>query len=79
MSPASASAFGAFSLTSFAALRFVFETLVGEEHLFSGGKNEFGATLRTLQYSIVVFHEPLSPGPVRAGAWAHFVPESLDA
>ena len=64
MSPASASAFGAFSLTSFAALRFVFESLVGEKHLFAGRKNEFSTTLRTLQYPIVIFHEPLSPGPV---------------
>src|ERR1700751_1437666 len=38
-----------FSLTRLAALRFVFEAFVGEEHLFAGGKNEFGAALRALQ------------------------------
>jgi hypothetical protein len=57
-------ALGPFSLASFATLGFVFEPLVGEKHLFAGGKNEFSTALRTLQHSIVVFHEPLSPGPV---------------
>jgi hypothetical protein len=64
MPPASTSTLGAFRLASLAALGFVLEAFVGEKHLFAGGKNEFSATLRTLQYSIVVFHEPLSPGPV---------------
>jgi hypothetical protein len=64
VSPAATSALGPFRLASFAALWFVFETFVGEKHLFAGGKNEFSATFRTLQYAIVVFHEPLSPGPV---------------
>src|SRR6266849_3302038 len=45
-------------------LGFVFEAFVGEKHLFAGGKNELSTTFRTLQYSIVIFHEPLSPGPV---------------
>jgi hypothetical protein len=64
VSPAATAALGPFGFASFAALGFVFETFVGEKHLLAGGKNEFGTTLRTLQYSIVVFHEPLSPGPV---------------
>src|SRR6266446_7385586 len=61
---AATSALGPFGLATFAALRFVFEALVGEKHLFAGGKNEFSATFRTLQHFVVVFHEPLSPGPV---------------
>src|SRR5712692_1171054 len=64
MTPAATAALGPFSLASLASLGFVFEALVGEKHLFAGGKNELSTTLRTLQYSIVVFHEPLSPGPV---------------
>jgi hypothetical protein len=60
----SSAALGPFRFASLAALWFVFEAFVGEEHLFAGGKYEFSATLRTLQYPIVVFHEPLSPGPV---------------
>jgi len=59
-----ATALGTLRFAGFAALRFVFESFVGEKHLFAGGKYELRATLRTFQYSIVVFHEPLSPGPV---------------
>jgi hypothetical protein len=64
VSATTASALGPFRFASLAALGFVLEAFVGKKHLFAGGKNEFSATLRTLQYSIVVFHEPLSPGPV---------------
>src|SRR5229473_5503810 len=60
---AATAALGAFCLATFAALGFVFEPLVGEKHLFAGGKNELSAALRTLQHSIVIFHEPLSLGP----------------
>jgi hypothetical protein len=77
--PTATAALGPFRFAGFAALGFVFESLVGEKHLFAGRKNEFSTTLRTLQYSIVIFHEPLSPGPVSAGEWADFVPESRDA
>jgi hypothetical protein len=80
VTPASTTAtLGPFRFAGFAALGFVFESLVGEKHLFAGRKNEFSTTLRTLQYSIVIFHEPLSPGPVPAGAWAELVPDSLNA
>jgi len=54
-------AFGSFRLAGFATLRFVLETLVGEKHLFAGGKYELCTTLGTLQDLIVIFHEPLSP------------------
>jgi hypothetical protein len=79
VTPAATPALGPFSLARFAALGFVFESFVGEKHLFAGRKNEFSTTLRTLQHPIVIFHEPLSPGPVPAGEWADFVPESRDA
>src|SRR4029077_20453066 len=62
--PAATAALGPFRLATFAALRFVFEALVGEKHLFAGGKNEFSTALRALQHLVVVFHEPLSPSPV---------------
>jgi len=50
---------GAFSLAVFAPFGFVLETLVGEKHLFAGGKNKFLIALRALQDLIVVFHTPL--------------------
>jgi len=65
-------AFGALGLATFAPLRLVLETFVGEKHLFAGSKNKFSAALRTLQDSVVVFHEPLSPCPSQAGGWAQF-------
>src|SRR2546429_4662096 len=43
--------------------RSVFEAFIREKHLFAGRKNELCAALRTLQHLVVVFHEPLSPGP----------------
>src|SRR6266568_567340 len=60
-------------------LGFVFEAFVGKKHLFAGGKYELSTTLRTLQHLVVVFHEPLSLVPCRAGEWADFAPEGLDA
>src|SRR5262249_46179691 len=68
-----ATAFGALRLARFTSLRFVLEAFVGEKHLFAAGEDELRPTLGTLQYFVVVFHEPLSPGPRRAGA--DFVPE----
>jgi hypothetical protein len=62
--PASA-AFRAFGFAAFTAFWFVLKSFVGEEHLFAGGKNELRIAIGTLQYPVVVFHEPLSPGPVR--------------
>jgi len=76
MTPAATAALGPLGLARLAAFRFVLEAFVGEKHLFAGGKNEFSAAFRTLQYSIVVFHEPLSLVPWRAREWADFVPES---
>ncbi len=79
-SAAATAALGAFGLATFAALRFVFEAFVSEEHLFAGGKNEFSATFRTLQHLVVVFHEPLSPGPVwgrRLGGLCTWEPRCL--
>jgi hypothetical protein len=61
--PATFRAFGFASLTAF---WLVFKSLVGEKHLFAGGKNELRITIGTLQYPVVVFHEPLSPGPFNA-------------
>jgi hypothetical protein len=59
-----AAALGPLCFAGFTSLGFVFETLVGEKHLFAGGEHELRPTLRTLQHLVVVFHEPLSPGPV---------------
>src|SRR5713226_4842157 len=64
VNPATAAALGPLGLATFAALLFVLESLVGKKHLLAGSKNEFSTALRTLQHSIVIFHEPLSPGPV---------------
>ena len=44
----SARCFGAFGFAAFTALRLVLESLIGEEHLLSAGKNKLGATLRAL-------------------------------
>jgi hypothetical protein len=54
------------SFAALAPLRFVLKAFVGEKHLFAGSKYKLGATLRTLQDLIVVFHEPLSLAPYRA-------------
>jgi hypothetical protein len=45
-------AFRALRFATFASLRFVLETFVGEKHLFAGSKNKFSAALRTLQYPV---------------------------
>jgi hypothetical protein len=45
---AASTAFRALGFATFASLRFVLETFVGEKHLFAGSKNKFSATLRTL-------------------------------
>ena len=58
-------ALGASCFAPFTSLRFVLETLVGEKHLFAGGKYKLGAALRTLQDPIVIFHEALPSSPKR--------------
>jgi len=63
----SATAFRPFRFATLAALGFVLETLVGEKHLFAGGKNKLSAALRTLQDLIVKFHDPAPPGPISGG------------
>src|SRR6266403_6282625 len=63
-SPTSSAAFGPLCFAVLAALRFVLEAFVRKKHLLAGREYELGTTLRTLQHSIVIFHEPLSPGPV---------------
>jgi hypothetical protein len=56
-----AATFRALGLATFTTFRFVFETFVGEKHLFAASKYELGTTLRTLQYPIVVFHNRSPP------------------
>jgi hypothetical protein len=52
----SAASFGALGFASLAALGLVLEALIREKHLLARSKNKLGATLRTLQDLIVVFH-----------------------
>jgi hypothetical protein len=54
--PSSAATFSALGFASFAALGLVLETLVRKKHLFARSKNKLGATLRTLQDLVMVFH-----------------------
>jgi hypothetical protein len=54
-----ADAFCTLGLATFATFGFVFEALVGEEHLFAGSKDKLRTTFGTLQDLIVEFHEPL--------------------
>src|SRR5215469_16844887 len=61
------STFGALGFARLATFGLVLEALVGEEHLFAGSENKFGATLRALQHLVMVFHEPLPLDPARAG------------
>src|SRR5260370_14068969 len=68
VAPATTTALGPFSLASFATLGFVFEAFVGEKRLVAGRTNELSTTFRTLHYSIVIFHEPLSPPPLPASS-----------
>src|ERR1041384_586917 len=58
---AATSGLRALGLAGLATLRLVLETLIGEEHLFSAGKNKFGATLRALQNLVMVFHGSVPP------------------
>ena len=74
ITPSASATFGALGFASLAALGLVLEALVRKKHLFARSKNKLGATLRALQDLIVVFHEPLSLDPERAGGWAHFAP-----
>src|SRR5256885_1891308 len=55
--------FGTLRFTRFAPFGLIFEPFIGEKHLFARSEYKFGATLRTLQDLVVIFHEPLSPSP----------------
>ncbi len=70
--PASSASLRSFGLARLTTLRFVLESLVGEEHLFAGRKHKLGTTLRALQDPIVVFHEPLPLDPQRAAGTGSF-------
>src|SRR5271154_2126856 len=52
---------GTLGFATFATFWFVLKAFVGEEHLFSAGKYKLGATFRTLQHPIVVFHSRNPP------------------
>jgi hypothetical protein len=65
-SSSASSAFGTLRLACLASFGFVFESFVGEEHLFAGRKNELSTALRALQDLIVVFHERFPLDPIRA-------------
>src|SRR6266700_2022878 len=64
VSSPSSTALGPFCFAPFAALWFVLEAFVGKKHLFAGGEHKLRAAFCALQHLVVVFHEPLSPGPV---------------
>jgi len=49
----------AFGFAVLAPLGLVFETLVGEKHLFAGGEDKLLTTFTTLQDLIVIFHTRL--------------------
>jgi hypothetical protein len=68
----SPAALGASGLAPLTSLGFVLEAFVGEKHLFTGGKYELGAALRTLQDPIVIFHEALPLAQVRRGDGSTF-------
>jgi hypothetical protein len=55
-SSSAATTFRALGLAGLAALGLVLEALIREKHLFARSKYKLGATLRTLQDLIVVFH-----------------------
>ena len=46
----------ALGLARLAPFGLVLEALVGEEHLFAGGEDEFSAAFNALQYPVVIFH-----------------------
>ena len=74
------SAFRALGLARFTTLRFVLKALVGEKHLLAGREHKLRTTFCTLQDLIVIFHEPLSPGPVpgrRLGGFCTWGPGCL--
>src|SRR5215470_13152686 len=50
---AATAAFGALRFAAFTSFWFVFEPLVREEHLFSGGEYKLGTALRALQHLVV--------------------------
>jgi hypothetical protein len=43
-------------LAGFAPLGLVFESLVGEKHLFAGGENKLGITFGAFQNPVLIFH-----------------------
>jgi hypothetical protein len=51
----------ALGLALLAVLGVVFELLVVEEDLLTGGENKLGSAVAALQYSIGEFHWPASP------------------
>ena len=51
----------ALGLAGLATFRLVLEALVGEKHLFAGGKYKLGATLRALQNLVMEFHGSVPP------------------
>ena len=46
----------AFALAVLVAFRFVFELLVAEEELFTGGENKIRAAINALENLVLVFH-----------------------
>jgi hypothetical protein len=52
---------GTLGFATFAAFWFVLKAFVGEKHLFPASKYKLGATFRTLQHPIVVFHSRYPP------------------
>jgi hypothetical protein len=58
---AATTVFGSLRFAAFTSLRFVFETLIREKHLFARRKYKFGAALRTLQDLVMEFHVPVPP------------------
>jgi hypothetical protein len=54
--PSPTNTFGALGFARLATLGLVLEALVREKHLFARSKNKLGATLRTLQDLVVIFH-----------------------
>jgi len=64
----------AFRLAALTALGFVLELLVVEKQLFTGGKDEVGATIYTLKNLVLEFHGELLPS-----ARGSRVPERVSA
>jgi hypothetical protein len=54
-----ACAIGALRLASLAPLGLVFESLVGEKHLFAGGEDKLSTAFRALQNPVLVLHRLL--------------------